>query len=113
MVLEGIARSIGTCPRKKAAAGPEVFRLLLATRPASDTPLGARDRALLLLGFGGALHRSELAGLALGDVEIVPGRGLRLVILRSKTDHRDAGQEVAVWANSAEDAFCPAAALEA
>ena len=114
MVLEGIARSTGIRPRKKAAAaGPEVLRLLLATRPAAGTPLGARDRALLLLGFGGALRRSELAGLALGEAEIVPGRGLRLLIRRSKTDQRGAGQEVAVWANPKEDAFCPVAALEA
>jgi len=114
MVLEGIARSKGTRPRRRAAAaGPDVLRLMLATRRAADTPLGARDRALLLLGFGAALRRSELAGLALGDVEMVPGRGLRLLIRRSKTDPRGAGQEVAVWANPAEPAFCPLAALEA
>ncbi|WP_338929194.1 hypothetical protein WDZ11_22085 (plasmid) [Roseomonas mucosa] len=48
---------------------------MLAARPPATTPLGARDRALLLLlGFGAALRRSELVGLALGDVEVVPGR---------------------------------------
>jgi hypothetical protein len=62
MVLEGIARSTGTCPRKKAAAaGFDTLRLLLATRPAADAPVGVRDRALLL-GSGGALRQSELAG---------------------------------------------------
>lgn len=114
MVLEGIARSTGIRPRRRAAAaGPDALRLMLATRPAADTPLGARDRALLLLGFGAALRRSELTGLALGDVEIVPGRGLRLLIRRSKTDPRGAGQEVAVWANPGEPEVCPLAALEA
>ena len=96
MVLEGIARDKGTRPRGKAAAGPDVLRLMLATRPSPATPLGARDRALLLLGFGAALRRSELAGLALGDVTPVPGRGLRVLVRRSKTDQRGAGQEVAV-----------------
>jgi len=114
MVLEGIARTKGTRPRRRAAAaGPDALRLMLATRPAADTPLGARDRALLLLGFGAALRRSELVGLTLGDVEIVPGRGLRMLIRRSKTDPRGAGQEVAVWANPDEPAVCPLAALEA
>ena len=86
---------------------------MLATRPSPATPLGARDRALLLVRFGAALRRSELAGLRLGDVTPVPGRGLRVLVRRSKTDQRGAGQEVAVWANPKEPGFCPLAALEA
>lgn len=114
MVIEGITRAKGTRPRKQAAAaGPVVLRQMLATRPTDDTPLGARDRALLLLGFGAALRRSELVGLALGDVEIVPGRGLRLLVRRSKTDQRGAGQAIAVWANPEEPGLCPARALAA
>jgi len=114
MVLDGIARATGTRPRRKAAAaGPDILRRLLATRPAADTPLGARDRALLLIGFGAALRRGELVGLALGDVTPVPGRGLRLLVRRSKTDQRGAGQEIAVWANPGEPAFCPVAAFDA
>ncbi|MCB4825346.1 tyrosine-type recombinase/integrase [Roseicella aerolata] len=112
LVLEGIARTKGTRPRKRAAAaGPDTLRLMLAARPPADTAIGARDRAMLLLGFGAALRRSELAGLALGDVEAVPGRGLRVLVRRSKTDPRGAGQEVAVWANPDEPGFCAAAAL--
>lgn len=68
---------------------------MLATRPSAETPLGAHDRALLL-GFAGALRHSELAGLALGDVEVVPQRGLRLLIRRSKTGQRVAGQAIAL-----------------
>ena len=114
MVLEGIARARGTRPRgKAAAAGPDILRLMLDTRPSPATQLGARDRALLLLGFGAALRRSELAGLALGDVTPVPACGLRVLVRRSKTDHRGAGQEVAVCANPKEAGFCPLAALEA
>ena len=78
MVVEGVTRSKGVRPRRQAApAVPGVLRLMLAGRPAADTPLGARDRAMLLLGFGAALRRSELVALTLGDVETVPGRGLR------------------------------------
>ena len=73
----------------------------------------ARDRAMLRVGFGAALGRSELVALRLGDVELVPDRGLLLTIARSKTDQHGAGQCVAVHANAAEPGFCPAAALEA
>lgn len=114
MVLDGIARSNGTRPRRQAAAAvPEVLRRMLAARPPPDTPLGARDRAMLLLGFGAALRRSELVGLAIGDVEPVPGRGLMVLVRRSKTDQHGAGQSVAVWANPSEPDFCPASALTA
>lgn len=60
-----------------------------------------------------ALRRSELAGLALGDVEPVPGRGLRVLVRRSNINRRGAGQEVAVWANPKEAGFCPITTLEA
>jgi site-specific recombinase XerD len=33
------------------------------------TPIGLRDRALLLLGFAGAFRRSELVSLEMGDLE--------------------------------------------
>ena len=94
-VLEGITRSTGTRPRQQAAAAtPDPLRQLLVTRPAAATPLGARDRALLLLGFGTALRRDELVGLTLGDVVAVVGKGL----------------QVALWANPAEPFCCPLAA---
>jgi integrase len=117
-VLEGIARSKGARPRRQAApAVPDVLRAMLAalgTRaaPGKDALL-ARDRAMLLLGFGAALRRSELVGLSIGDVTVVPGRGLRILVRRSKTDQQGRGEAVAVWANPAEPGFCPEAALAA
>jgi site-specific recombinase XerD len=112
MVLEGVIRSRGARPNRQAApAVPGVLRLMLAARPSPDTPLGARDRAMLLLGFGAALRRSELVALSLGDIDAVPERGLMLLIRRSKTDQHGTGQRVAVHANPGEPGFCPAAAL--
>lgn len=114
MVLEGIVRSQGVHARRQATpAVPGVLRLMLAARPPADTPLGARDRAMLLLGFGAALRRSELVGLAIGDAVPMPGRGVMLTVRRSKTDQHGAGQQVAVWASPADPSFCPSAALEA
>ena len=69
--------------------------------------------ALLLDGFVAALRWSDLAGLALGNVVPVPGRRLRVLVRRSKTDQRGASQEVAVQANPGEPDFCQLAALEA
>jgi site-specific recombinase XerD len=118
MVIEGVTRSKGTRPQRQAApAVPAVLRRMLAGRPASGTAggtrlaLDARDRAMLLLGFGAALRRSELVALCLGDLETVPGRGLRVLVRRSKTDQQGQGQDVAVWANPDQPDCCPLAAL--
>ena len=46
---------------------------------------GARDRAILLLGFSGAFRRSELAGLNIEDLFWVEG-GLAIRLTRSKTN---------------------------
>lgn len=114
MVVEGVTRSKGVRPRRQAApAVPGILRLLLAARPTGENPIGARDRAMLLLGFGAALRRSELVALTIGDVETVPGRGIMLTIRRSKTDQVGAGQRVAVHANPADPGCCPTVALEA
>lgn len=59
------------------------------------TPKGARDAALILLGFASALRRSELTRLTLEDVETKPG-GLLLHVRRSKSDAEGRGQIVGV-----------------
>ena len=43
-----------------------------------------------------AFRRSELVALTLSDVETVPGRGLRVLVRRSKTDQQGQGQAIAV-----------------
>jgi integrase len=115
-VVEGITRTLGSRPRRQAApAVPAVLRLMLASCGRDEicrAALAARDRAMLLLGFGAALRRSELVALTIDDAQIVPSRGVRLRIRRSKTDQQGRGHEVAICANPAEPGFCPAVALE-
>ena len=137
MVVEGVTRSKGVRPRRKAApALPGLLRRMLAAcqagpareatvareaGPACEASVAgaaraaivARDQAMLLLGFGAALRRSELVGLTLGDLETVPGRGLLVTIGRSKTDQHGQGQRVAVCANPTDPTVCPAAAVDA
>src|SRR4051794_25267155 len=113
MTLEGVVRSRGIRPTRQAApAVPEVLAKMLAALPSPESPLGIRNRAMPLLGFGAALRRSELVGLRLGDVQSVPGCGVTVLVRRSKTDQYGRGQQVAIWANPADPLTCPAAAVE-
>ena len=113
LTLEGVVRSRGVRPTRQAApAVPDVLEKMLAALPSPESPLGIRNRAMLLLGFGAALRRSELVGLRIGDVQPVPGRGVTVLVRRSKTDQHGRGQLVAIWANPAHPLTCPAAAVE-
>src|SRR5260370_3912237 len=74
------------------------------------SPVGLRDRALLVLGFAGAFRRSELVGLDVEDLEFT-SRGIRVNLRRSKTDQEADGRPVGVpYGVSAET--CPVQAVE-
>ncbi|GAD56973.1 mobile element protein [Limimaricola cinnabarinus LL-001] len=85
---------------------------MLATLP--HDLRGLRDRAMLLIGFAGALRRSEITGLDHGKDDTMDGTGWVeifeagvLVTLRGKTGWR----EVEI-ARGSSDATCPVRALE-
>jgi integrase len=109
-VMNGVARTKGTAPTRKAALTLEPLRaLLLAVK--GDDVAAMRDRAILLLGFGGALRRSELAALRVEDLRF-SSKGLLVRIVRSKTDQFGESQEVAVpFLKSAS--LCPVKAVRA
>ena len=90
--LRGIKRIVGTQQRQVAP----VLKNNLIEMVADLTGIkGLRDRALLLLGFAGALRRSELVGLIYSDVEFVE-QGLVIHLRRSKTDQLGEGRKVAI-----------------
>jgi integrase len=89
--LQGALRTRGRPVRKAAALTLPMLRQILAS--CDQSARGRRDRALLLFGFVGALRRSELVALHVEDVAIVPG-GLRLRIIRGKTDQAGQGAEI-------------------
>ncbi|MDG3442879.1 tyrosine-type recombinase/integrase [Nitrospirillum amazonense] len=91
--------------RQAAPLLPDLLRRLVAAQP--NTPAGWRNALLLLLGFGAAARRSELVGLDIGDITLVPGRGLEVTIRGGKTKR---GRVAAVWA-SGDSGFCPVAAF--
>jgi len=109
LVRRGVRRTLGTAQRQvRPVTVPDLRTMLegLGTDPA-----GCRDRALLLLGFAGALRRSELVGLDVADVtEGIDG--LTVHLRRSKTDQEGAGRTVGVPCGS-KQATCPVRAWSA
>jgi site-specific recombinase XerD len=91
----GLRRIVGTAPRRRARplGVAEIRRILGAID--RETAKGARDAAIILLGFASALRRSELAALTVADVESEPG-GLLLAVRRYKSDQDGTGQIVGV-----------------
>jgi hypothetical protein len=89
-VIAGMRRDRGTRPDQKRAGE---LRSMVAAIPA--TPHGLRDQALLLVGFSGGFRRSELAALAVNDIEDGDD-GLKILIRKSKTDQEGEGRQVGI-----------------
>ena len=107
--LRGIGRKHGTPARPAAALATTEVRKL--SRACGAGLAGARDRALFLLGFAGALRRSELVGLDVAHITWTDA-GLKLLIGRSKTDTEGEGAEIAI-PRGRSDETCPVTALQA
>lgn len=105
-VWQGIRRTVGTAPRrKKALSVAELSQMMAAC---TEDTIGIRDRALLALGFAGALRRSELVALNTEDIEFTP-EGMTVTVRRSKTDQSAAGAVVGIRYGTS--AVCPVTAV--
>jgi integrase len=106
--LRGIKRTRGCAQREaKPLLRDDLLMVLDAT---GDGLKDTRDRALLLIGFAGALRRSELVGLDVGDIEHVR-QGIVLHLRRSKTDQDGQGRKIGIPFGRGR--WCPVAALDA
>jgi integrase len=112
-VLAGVRNTHAAPPRRKEAILPQELIAMLETLERGSLR-GLRDRAILLLGFSGALRRSEIVGLDVHRDDTEDGRGWieiladgLVVALRGKTGWR----EVEIGRGSSA-ATCPVAALE-
>lgn len=97
-VLAGVRRKLGAAPHPKAPLVASDIQKIIDHLNAADSSnelLDCRDRALILVGWFGAMRRSELAALCFEDVEFKP-KGAVLTIRRSKTDQEALGQQIAL-----------------
>lgn len=108
-VWDGVKRTFGFTPRGKLPTLLIDIQEMLAALP--DTLLGVRDRALLLIGFAGAMRRSELVRLDSTDV-VRSAQGLAITIRFSKTDQEGRGRTVGIPFGECEDT-CPVRAYDA
>jgi integrase len=90
-VLRGIRKTKGVAQAKKAPLVAQAMREVLDTL--DDSARGRRDRCMLLVGWTGALRRSEIVAINHEDLALVK-EGLILTIRRSKTDRYGQGDTV-------------------
>ena len=105
--LRGIGRTHGSRGRRSAALTTSELRDL--SKACGVSLAGARDRALLLVAFAGALRRSELVRLDSKNLSWAEDR-VTLLLERSKTDKEGKGAEVVV-VSGRNEATCPVRAL--
>ncbi len=107
LVWQGIRREKGVAQVHKKPALTRHVRLMVGKLP--DSLLGHRDRALLLLGFAGAMRRSELVGLDVSDLAQAD-EGLVITIRKSKTDQVRQGRKLGIPFGSNPET-CPVRAV--
>jgi integrase len=105
-VVQGIRRTHGTKPQQVEPLMIEDVGRIVSSL--GMTPRERRDRAILLLGFFGALRRSEIVALDF-DALTITERLVKIAVRRSKTDQMAAGRVVVLAAR--DDALCPVRAL--
>jgi len=107
-VWQGIKREKGTAMQGKSPTLTADIRSMIEHLKEGKL-LSVRDRCLLLLGFAGAMRRSELVGLDLEDIQDT-GEGLVVTIRRSKTDQEGAGRKIGLPYGS-DPLTCPVRAF--
>ncbi len=117
-VWAGILRAKTRIKKKVAPTLTEDIRAMLKHLPQDTEQPGhpltltaLRDRAILLIGFAGAMRRSEVADLHVDDLQFTPD-GLRVRIRKSKTDQEGTGQVIGVLHGENPDT-CPIRAARA
>lgn len=92
--LRGIKRMKGTMQHGKAPILFEDIKEMLTYVEGPELQQ-LRDKAILLIGFYGAMRRSEIAGMDVEDLNFTR-LGLLVTLRKSKTDQFDQGQVIAI-----------------
>jgi len=108
LVRRGVRVKHSTAQRQvRPISVPDLRKMVGAL---GDDLAGHRDRALLLIGFAGALRRSELVALDAADA-VTGQHGLTVTLRRSKTDQEGQGRTVGI-PFGANPATCPVRAWQ-
>ncbi|MBF6328053.1 site-specific integrase [Nocardia transvalensis] len=118
LTLRGIRRTRRTQPQRKRPVLLHTLEQLLAGLPEPgwpSEPARRRDALVLLVGFAGALRRSEIAGLRLGDARVdidhASGEPVLLVQLpATKTDPTGAAAQRVALPRGSRPPTCPVCA---
>jgi integrase len=108
-IMKGIRRSIRTAQTEAAPAVVGEIRRMVAHLPRDAA--GTRDRAVLLVGFAGAMRRSELVALDVADLQS-RDEGMVVTLGVTKTDQEGQGRRIALPYGS-DPETCPVTALRA
>jgi integrase len=110
-LLSGLAREVGLQTDPKLAVMPDQLRAMLGSLD-RKAARGARDAAVLLLGFSTGLRRSDLSALDLADLKVMDEGVLVSVgrLKREKQDQGGRGRRIAVHPGG-RVATCPVQAL--
>ena len=106
--MQGIRRTVGTKQRQVTALVKDDLLEIMVHLERQRPMKASRDKALLLVGFSGALRRSELVALQYEDITCFES-GVELLIRHSKTDQEGAGRTVFI--PHARGSRCPVKAL--
>jgi site-specific recombinase XerD len=90
--LHGIRRTYGCAQRR---VKPTLMREIQKMVSGLQGLKGIRDKALLLIGFAGALRRSELVAIQAEDIKFVK-QGMIIHLRRGKTDQIGQGRDIAI-----------------
>ncbi len=93
--LTGISKVHGKPANKAAALSLEQLKIIMDVLREEGTPKSCRDSALLLIGFFGAMRRSELVAITWEDIHFME-EGVTIQISRSKTDQTGIGRTCAI-----------------
>jgi len=101
LLVEDLTSIIEHLPRYSAADDGPTGELTLTS---------LRDRALLLVGWTGALRRSELVALTTADIQFIEGEGVNIYVRSAKADQEGEGL-VKGLPYGANKETCPVTAL--
>lgn len=105
--VQALENEFGTKPNQKQAATAKIIKQFCDHLP--DNLKGLRDRAILQVGFAGALRRSEIVALNVEDVEFHE-EGFTVFIPKSKTDQSGEGSVIGI--EFGEYPYCPVRTLQ-